>query len=193
MTHNGRGHPAGTRTWETQFESGHWRFLETIEESARYGVVAAYITHLFDRPAVLDAGCGEGRLLDFLSRGWRRYVGVDISTAAVAHAAARTAAEIDVQVGDVELWEPDGEFDAIVFNECLYYVRDPGVVVGRYAHHLRDGGVFVVSMFRHANARQIWRTIEREVRCLDASELRNSKGEVTDIKVLSLCGRVSGR
>jgi 2-polyprenyl-3-methyl-5-hydroxy-6-metoxy-1,4-benzoquinol methylase len=42
---------------------------------------------------------------------------------------------------------PDGRYDAIVFNEVLYYLPQPLVTVERYARFLTDGGSMFVSMW----------------------------------------------
>src|SRR5207247_4546664 len=47
---------------------------------------------------------------------------------------------------DVEAYAPDETFDAIVFNEILYYLNDPAGTVDRYVRALRPSGVMVVSM-----------------------------------------------
>lgn len=42
---------------------------------------------------------------------------------------------------------PDRKYDAIVFNECLYYFDDPVETIRRYRSFLARDGVFVISLF----------------------------------------------
>jgi SAM-dependent methyltransferase len=58
----------------------------------------------------------------------------------------------------VERWQPDDEFDAVVFNECPYLER-PLETVATYRRALAPGGVFVVSMVRTPRSDAIRRRV----------------------------------
>ena len=47
---------------------------------------------------------------------------------------------------DGEHYVPTEQFDIIVFNEVLYFFRDPLGAVERYASSLRGGGILLVSI-----------------------------------------------
>jgi SAM-dependent methyltransferase len=47
---------------------------------------------------------------------------------------------------DGEHYVPTEQFDIIVFNEVLYFFRDPLGAVERYASSLRSGGILLVSI-----------------------------------------------
>jgi SAM-dependent methyltransferase len=90
-----------------------------------------------ERPGVLDVGCGDGTLYRRLrSHGYSRYVGIDLSPRAVALAAA----DARFCMADATAYRPEGPFDAIVFNEILYYLHQPVAEVARYAESLAGGG-----------------------------------------------------
>jgi 2-polyprenyl-3-methyl-5-hydroxy-6-metoxy-1,4-benzoquinol methylase len=180
----GRGRPVEPPGWDRQYRAGHWRFLNSLDETARYGVISGYLRHLVDLPSILDLGCGEGRLLDFLNESVRDYVGVDISQEAINQAGNRLRRGVAFHCDNIETWQSTGQFHAIVFNESLYYVSDPLQSVTRYLDALDPRGVLIISMFRHRNTNVIWRRIHDVVYVLDSTEVRNSKGETTDIKAL---------
>jgi SAM-dependent methyltransferase len=174
----GRGDaPAAKEVWEAQYGSGHWELMRGLDELARYSVIAGYLHHLAPGGSVLDVGCGEGLLADHLHPfGPSRYLGVDLSEAAIGQAAARTDAETSFVAADAESYVPPGRWNAVVFNECVYYFRDPLGTVRRYEDFLEEGGVFVVSTFRSRRADVIVRRLLEEYRCLEETAITNRKG-----------------
>src|SRR6185295_7138663 len=91
----GRGDaPAAKEVWEAQYGSGGWEFMRGLDELARYSVIAGFLHHLKPGGSVLDVGSGEGLLADHLRPfGCSRYLGVDLSEAAVRQAAGRADAK----------------------------------------------------------------------------------------------------
>lgn len=122
-----------------------WARLGDINELGRYRVVQGYVEAFAPGGAVLDLGCAHG----LLQRGLRygSYTGVDVLAETVATAQARADDRTRFLVGDAATYVPDRAYDAIVFNECLYYFDDPVATVQRYRPHLAPGGVFVISLF----------------------------------------------
>jgi len=102
------------------------------------------------RPAgparVLDAGCGTGGFIRFLSatdHGWQ-LTGVDVSPVACGLARARTGAEI-IEASITALPFADGSFDAIVTGDVIYHVEDAAAVLREFARCVRPGGVVLVN------------------------------------------------
>jgi SAM-dependent methyltransferase len=174
----GRGDaPAAKEVWEAQYGSGGWEFMRRLDELARYSVIAGYLHHLKPGGCVLDVGSGEGLLADHLRPfGYARYLGVDLSEAAVRQAAGRTDAQTSFIAADAESYTPPERWDAIVFNECVYYFRDPIGTVGRYEAFLEDGGLFLVSTFRSRRADIIARRLRDRYRLLEETAITNRKG-----------------
>src|SRR3954454_119623 len=85
----GAGDPApSAATWDAEYAAGRWAYLGELPELARFSVLAGYLRHFKPGGAILDVGCGEGALAKRLSAGdFRRYVGVDLSAAAIEKAA----------------------------------------------------------------------------------------------------------
>ena len=181
----GYGRPRSREFWEGQYRDGTWDYLESLPELPRSMIIVGYVSHLFPSPAVLDVGCGHGRLMRLLSAfGFRSYVGLDISAEALRKAEAAGIPNTRFEVADFEQWVPAERFDVIVFSEALYYARRPEAVLARYAEALTDGGALIVSMFRHSNCGVIWRNLAKRFRTVQSASIENQLGQVWDIRVL---------
>lgn len=78
---------------------------------------------------VLDVGCGEGYVLDALSRGgvMAGLTGLDLSEQAVQDARARLGARAEIECRDARELASDGrQFDLVMMLEVLEHIPDPG-------------------------------------------------------------------
>ena len=75
------------------------------------------------------------------------YLGVDVFPQAIARASHKADERTRFAQADAASFAPTEQFDAIIWNECLYYLRDPIGVIQRYRQYLRPRGVMIVSMF----------------------------------------------
>ena len=135
--------------WDRDYRAGRWTYLTAPKEQARLAIAALYV-QLFGGGRVLDIGCGSGQLFPLLDpRRVSRYTGVDFSAAAI-EAAAFADARARFVVAAAEAFTPpaDERFDAILFNEVVYFLADPLAELRRYAGYLAPGGVLVVSITR---------------------------------------------
>lgn len=183
----GRGDaPAAKGAWDEGYRSGRWSFMRELDEAARYAVIAAFVNRLAPGGAVLDVGCGEGLLVDALRpHGYRKYLGVDVSEAAIAQAAPRIDANTVFAAADAEGETPPGPWDAVVFNESVYYFRDPLATLRRYETVLAKDGAFVVSTFHSRRADAVVRALLRRYREIEATTVTNGKGSWT-VRVLAV-------
>jgi 2-polyprenyl-3-methyl-5-hydroxy-6-metoxy-1,4-benzoquinol methylase len=174
----GRGDaPVGKETWEEQYRQGSWEFMRRLDEVARYSVIAGYLHHLKPGGSVLDVGSGEGVLADHLRPlGYSRYLGVDLSETAIGQAAGRQDATTAFAAAAAESYAPPGRWDAVVFNECVYYFDDPVGTVRRYEAALEPGGIFIVSTFRSRRADVIVQRLLKGCRLLEETAITNRKG-----------------
>jgi SAM-dependent methyltransferase len=176
----GRGDaPVSREVWETQYRDGRWAFLQELEQMPRYSVIAGYIHALARTGALLDVGCGEGILLDLLTaHDFSKYVGIDISQAAVELAREKRGERSFFFQADAEHFLPAESFDAIIFNEVLYYFADPLGVAQRYSSRLRPGGVLISSLYMDSErARATARLLRRAFPVID--EVKVSSHEDT--------------
>jgi SAM-dependent methyltransferase len=174
----GRGDaPLSKEVWEEQYGRGGWEFMRGLDEVARYSVIAGFLHHLKPGSSVLDVGSGEGLLADHLRPfGYSRYLGVDLSEAAIRQAAGRQDDRTAFTAADAEAYTPPGRWDAVVFNECVYYFNDPVGTVRRYEACLEPGGVFIVSTFRSRRADVIVERLLERCELLEETAITNRKG-----------------
>ena len=97
--------------------------------------------------AVLDIGCGGGRLAPILTDA-REVVGVDTDPDALARAALRHAALprfTFARMDATRLGLPDGGFDVAVMLDLLDLLADPAAALAEAARVLAPGGRLLVS------------------------------------------------
>lgn len=134
------------KEWNEQYSDGIWDYLCQPEEGARYSIILGYIRRYMPGGKVLDLGCGTGILWDYMERSEQsNYKGIDFSKEAIKH--AKRKSEVAFDVADICKYQPKEKYDAIIFNEVLYYLPNPLSVVKRYSKYLTPGGIVVVSMF----------------------------------------------
>lgn len=80
-----------------------------------------------DNLTILDVGCGQGRDALPLARLGHRIVGIDPSTVGIAQLAEDSATEmldITAIVATIEDFEPDEQFDVLLFDRTLHMILD---------------------------------------------------------------------
>ncbi len=92
---------------------------------------------------VLDLGCGDGALTIKLLPHGCKVVAVDSSAEQIGAACARG---LDARVMDGERLLFTDEFDAVISNAALHWMKRPAAVIDGVWQALRPGGRFVVEM-----------------------------------------------
>jgi SAM-dependent methyltransferase len=137
------------------------------------------------QPTVLDVGCGSGRLAQLLTPVRpARYLGMDLSGAALQRAQALGLEGCEFIRGDFETWLPNERFDVVVFNESIGYARDPAATVRRFFDYLNPPGGLVISYYRSGSHAAIWHRIAGVAETIQAVVVRNERGAIWDIKLL---------
>ncbi len=136
-------------SWDRDYRAGRWSYLGAPKEQARLAVAALYV-RLFGGGRVLDIGCGSGQLFQHLDEPCLvAYTGVDFAAAAI-EAVPFADPRASFVVASAEAFSPpaDERYDAILFNEVVYFLSNPLGEIARYAAHLAPKGVLIVSITR---------------------------------------------
>lgn len=97
-------------------------------------------TRRFERPAVLEVGCGEGHLARYLADGWEAppIVAFDVSPAVIAEA-ARIGGTPRFFVGSsYALPFPDRSFDLVIMCEVMEHLAEPQVALAEISRVARQ-------------------------------------------------------
>jgi SAM-dependent methyltransferase len=153
--------------WDREYSAGAWDYLSGIENVAGLAGVMGYCQHLAPRTILL-------RLL-----AYEHYLGLDISKAAIARANANLGDDrTRFEVTDLHGFESGRLFDAIIFNQSLYYLSEPQAVLKCYAAMLSPGGHFIISMADQPRTRTLWPLAEAVLKPLDMMDTQQGKGRV---------------
>lgn len=123
-------------------------FVKRFRDRVERGKVRRYQRLIGSGPAaVVDVGCGDGRLLDILRRfgprSWR-LAGIEIGADAAARAAARG---FEVRTGDFESLSIEGwreRFDLALVHHVIEHTRAPRQALRKLAALLVRGGVLSI-------------------------------------------------
>jgi 2-polyprenyl-3-methyl-5-hydroxy-6-metoxy-1,4-benzoquinol methylase len=124
--------------------SGDWQGLKTDDQLPRYKLIAELIKQRCPLGNVLDVGCGEGLLRDHLPDAVG-YLGVEPSARASGgkpFICCQTAEDFD---------PGSARYDCVVFNEMLYYTRNPVGLLQKFSRLLTADGFLVVSIYQRAS------------------------------------------
>lgn len=121
------------------------RFIQLERDGADLHGEARLVDALVPRnAAVLDAGCGTGRVGAELARRGHRVSAVDLDPVLIEH--ARTNPDLDVQRDDLATVRLAATFDAVVLAGNVMVFLAPGsesAVIENLVGHLRPGGVLI--------------------------------------------------
>jgi ubiquinone/menaquinone biosynthesis C-methylase UbiE len=97
---------------------------------------------------VLDAGCGNGPLMEALRARGATVWGFDSSAAMLELARARLGEDVDLQVADLSRPLPyvDGAFDDVVCSLVLHYLPDWAAPLAELRRVLKPGGRLLLAV-----------------------------------------------
>jgi SAM-dependent methyltransferase len=133
-----------------QVRDGDWQGLNCPTQKPRYEAIAEIVKKR-GAASVLDVGCGEAVLANYLPE-WVEYNGLESSSEALR----KVDNLVHVVLCAAESYLNRREWDAIIFNESLYYCADPRSLLNKYAAMLKRGGVLIVSIYQRPE--NMWAT-----------------------------------
>jgi len=136
--------------WDKEWKSGAWDYMEKIAvERSRIAVVGGVFVQMYSHSnaSVLDVGCGEGSIADFLNEHQRhKYVGIDLSKEAIHAAKKARGPPLKFVHAAAHLFQPQHKFDVVIFSDVLYYVEHEKVL-RQYEQILNPNGIVIISIF----------------------------------------------
>lgn len=145
--------PSGIKKkiWDSEFSGTKWDFINETASDCVYPFLKKYAQN----GSILDLGCGPGNTANELANeAYQKYIGVDISEAALAKAVKRSeengrAGKNSFVNSDFLNYEPNEEFDIVLFRESMYHIPFGQVlpILRQYSRHLKSTGVFVDRLY----------------------------------------------
>jgi trans-aconitate 2-methyltransferase len=114
-----------------------------------------------DRPAVVDLGCGDGRLTALAHQRLMAAATLGIDTSASMLADAPQVDGIRFELDDIGTWAAPRSYDVVIANASLHWVPDHPGVLARWVGSLAGGGQLAVQV--PANADHPSHTLVAEV------------------------------
>ncbi|MFB6453968.1 class I SAM-dependent methyltransferase [Chitinophaga sp. Hz27] len=163
--------------WDQQYSQGSWDVLKSEKENARQETARQLIYKYAFNGTLLEVGCGEGLLQQHLNPdAYTFFTGVDFSAIAINRAAALNDHKTSYIVADMEVYTPPHLIDLILFNESIYYAKNPLDLLRRYMPFLRDNGVMMTSIFSTGNNLKIIKQIHESFDIVDEIITSNERG-----------------
>jgi SAM-dependent methyltransferase len=126
-----------------QVENQHW-WYKVLHEKVLTAIQSKYNQN--KEIKILDAGCGTGGLLDFLSKnGYKNIQGFDFSMDAVNFCKQRNLKVQQIDILDFETYFDDFEFDVIINNDvyCQFENFEITDILKNFEKKLHSNGVLI--------------------------------------------------
>ena len=114
---------------------------------------------------ILDVGCGTGQLTAEIMQFGAEGMGIDSSPEMIA-TARKNFPHVRFEVADVTALAYKDEFDVVVSNAALHWVRDQPAAIASIARALKPGGRLVFEMGGRGNLAHLLDPLYRALRAL---------------------------
>jgi len=185
--------------WDTEFSNNKWDYLDPDNSTARRkDIVYDYVEKYSANGAILDLGCGTGKIgREINVNKYTKYVGVDISTAAIQRAKEKCAEEgqriskNEFQESDILKFASLHKYEVILFQESLQYFNKHQIrkVLWKYAHYLSAQGVIIIRLCDRQKYAWIINFAKKEYQLVDAYWPANNRTAIIVLKQLFASAR----
>uniref|UniRef100_A0A7S1R8D8 Methyltransferase domain-containing protein n=1 Tax=Alexandrium catenella TaxID=2925 RepID=A0A7S1R8D8_ALECA len=163
----------GHKTWIWNFM--YWacdyrkKMLDPSQQARYLRIKELLEQHCPKKAAVLDVGCGTANGLSiWREAGLGSFEGIDIAAAAIEEARETYGGKPDLparfEAVSMQAYDSGGRtFDAVIFNESLYYVsseQDAVEMAKKALTLLKEGGHLIISMSETHHAEKIWAALD---------------------------------
>ena len=121
-------------------ESDIWE--DHINDRTDWKMAASFISTYQEGCRILDVGCFDGRFLDFLGHGLKRF-GIEIHEDAVSRARSKGIHMIGKDYTVLE--KSPGDFDIVTAMDLIEHVPDPNYFLRLLGNAIKPGGIIIVS------------------------------------------------
>jgi len=141
-------------TWKAQAYAAHSK-AQTIWAKELIEKIG-----LSGNESILDIGCGDGKITNYLSEHTsEEVVGIDLSAEMIAYAQTTFHNPCFVQM-DAKKLEFEERFDVVFSNAALHWVRDHEAVMRGIYRALKTNGKAVLQMGGEGNADEVFATLK---------------------------------
>ena len=118
---------------------------------------------------ILDVGCGTGQLTSEITQFGAEVVGIDSSPDMIA-TARKNFPQLQFEVADVTALTFANEFDVVVSNAALHWVRDQPSAIASIARALKPHGRLVFEMGGRGNLQHLLDAVYQALRALGVAD-----------------------
>jgi 2-polyprenyl-3-methyl-5-hydroxy-6-metoxy-1,4-benzoquinol methylase len=152
------------KLWDKMYEQNYSDKMDSVDQQPRNYIISGLILAKTngEKHNVLDVGCGNGSLYDLIPHNSVSYHGIDFSQKAIKIAKERFGNQPFFEVTDFDCFNTSNSYDAIIFNESLYYFKLLTIKkkIEKAIELLKDKNSFlIISMSSSAKSFFIWRML----------------------------------
>lgn len=118
---------------------------------------------------ILDVGCGTGQLTSEITQFGAEVVGIDSSPDMIA-TARKNFPQVRFEVADVTALPFENEFDVVLSNAALHWVRDQPSAIASIARALKPRGRLVFEMGGRGNLQHLLDAVYKALRVLGVAD-----------------------
>lgn len=168
--------------WDYQYSKGMWDGLRD-KEMDRIIVAEEMLNRYAKIGNILEIGCGEGIFYNHINENiYTFYEGIDISSVAIDK--TKPNSKTIFEAADMETYIPSKlKYSVIVFNEVLFYSKNPVQLVDRYIKFLDESGILLIGMYDTPKSVIIWKDILKQYTILETKNIHQD-GKSWTYKVL---------